>query len=62
VRFSDFDGVSFGRKIMSWLLGPPGLRQEFARAASERVRRELDWHVISRNAVDFVERTYQSAE
>jgi glycosyltransferase involved in cell wall biosynthesis len=55
VRFSDFDGISFGRKILSWLLDPPELRQHFAHAASERVRSELDWQIISTNAVDFVE-------
>jgi glycosyltransferase involved in cell wall biosynthesis len=55
VRFSEFDGVSFGRKIMSWLLDPPELRQHFARAASERVRKELDWRVISNRAADFVD-------
>jgi glycosyltransferase involved in cell wall biosynthesis len=55
VRFSDFDGASFGRKIMSWLLDPPQMRRKFARAASERVRQNLDWKIISSNAVDFVE-------
>jgi glycosyltransferase involved in cell wall biosynthesis len=59
VRFADFDGTSFGRKIMSWLLDPPELRQHFARAASERVRKELDWRVISARAVDFVEWVWQ---
>jgi glycosyltransferase involved in cell wall biosynthesis len=55
VRFSDFEGIGFGRKIMSWLLDPPELRQHFARAASERVRKELDWRIISQRALDFVE-------
>ncbi len=55
VRFSEFDGVSFGRKVMSWLLDPPDLRQNFARAASERVQKELDWRIISHRALDFVE-------
>jgi glycosyltransferase involved in cell wall biosynthesis len=55
VRFSGFDGISFGRKTMSWLLDPPHMRQRLARAASERVRRNLDWKVVSSNAVDFVE-------
>jgi glycosyltransferase involved in cell wall biosynthesis len=59
VRFSEFDGVSFGRKIMSWLLDPPEMRQHFARAASERVRTALDWQVISSRAVDFVEGIHQ---
>lgn len=55
VRFSEFNGISFGRKIMSLLLDPPHLRQHFARVASERVRKELDWRVISHRALDFVE-------
>jgi glycosyltransferase involved in cell wall biosynthesis len=55
VRFSEFDGVSFGRKVMSWLLDPPDLRQHFARAASERVQKALDWRIISQRAIDFVE-------
>jgi glycosyltransferase involved in cell wall biosynthesis len=55
VRFSEFDGISFGRKIMSWLLDRPDLRQHFARAASERVQKQLDWRVISHRALDFVE-------
>jgi glycosyltransferase involved in cell wall biosynthesis len=55
VRFSEFDGISFGRKVLSWLLGPPELRQHFARAASERVQQGLDWRMISQRALDFVE-------
>lgn len=62
VRFSEFEGISFGRKIMSWLLDPPELRQHFARAASERVRNALDWQVISSRAVDFVEAVCQPAQ
>lgn len=55
VRFSEFDGVSFGRKILSWLLDPPELRQHLARLASLRVQKELDWQVICRRAIDFTE-------
>jgi glycosyltransferase involved in cell wall biosynthesis len=55
VRFAEFDGISFGRKIMSWLLDAPELRQNFARAASRRVKDALSWQVISGRAVDFVE-------
>jgi glycosyltransferase involved in cell wall biosynthesis len=55
VRFSDFDGVSFGRKVLTALIDPPQLRHKYAREASERVRRELDWRVISARALDFVE-------
>jgi glycosyltransferase involved in cell wall biosynthesis len=55
VRFSGFDGVSFGRKIVSCLIDRPELRLQFARAASARVQKELDWRVISRKALDYVE-------
>jgi glycosyltransferase involved in cell wall biosynthesis len=55
VKFSGFDGVSFGRKVVSVLLDRPNLRQQFARAASHRVQKELDWAVISTRALDFVE-------
>lgn len=55
VRFSSFDGLNFGRKITSLLLDPPALHQNIARTASERVRKELDWRVVSKRALDFVE-------
>lgn len=55
VRFSEFDGVSFGRKIMSVILDAPQLRTRYAHAASQRVREQLDWRVICSRAVDFVE-------
>ncbi|MFO1496792.1 MAG: glycosyltransferase family 4 protein [Verrucomicrobiota bacterium] len=61
VRFAEFDGISFGRKVLSWLLDPPEPRQQFAVAASHRVARALDWGVISRRAVDFVEALTRSA-
>jgi glycosyltransferase involved in cell wall biosynthesis len=53
VRFSAFDGVSFAEAIRGWLRHPPDM--ETARAASERVGRELDWRAISRKAIDFIE-------
>lgn len=56
VRFAGFDGAGFGRRILESLEESPGLRREQARAASERVRRELDWGAITRRAVDFTER------
>jgi glycosyltransferase involved in cell wall biosynthesis len=55
VRFSEFNGVSFGQKIVSWLCDPPMMRRKFAPAASDRMRKNLDWRIISRNAVEFVE-------
>jgi glycosyltransferase involved in cell wall biosynthesis len=54
VRFAEFDGEVFGQHLLDALRAPCDL--EVARRASERVRRELDWRTISRNAVDFAER------
>ncbi len=54
VRFSEFKGASFAEKMMEALNAPYDLNA--ARAASERVRRELDWRSISRNAVDIAEK------
>lgn len=61
VRFSKFNGASFGEGILSWLREPPECRYDLARAASERVRNELDWSRISKNAIDFVEKTFQAS-
>jgi glycosyltransferase involved in cell wall biosynthesis len=53
VRFAEFNGKSFGARLLETLRAPYDL--EVARSASERVRRELDWRTISRRAVDFAE-------
>lgn len=55
IRFSEFNGASFGERILSWQREPPLNFSELARAAHERVRRELDWEPISRRAADFIE-------
>ena len=60
VRFSGFDGRSFGERIVSWLQEPAESWVGQARAASERVRAELDWRVISRKAIDFVEQAQKA--
>lgn len=59
VRFSEFNGGSFGRQILAWLDEPLEARHRLGRAASDRVRRELDWSAISKMAVDFVEKIAQ---
>jgi glycosyltransferase involved in cell wall biosynthesis len=53
VRFAEFNGKSFGARLLEALRAPYDL--EVARRASERVRRELDWRTISQMAVDFAE-------
>jgi glycosyltransferase involved in cell wall biosynthesis len=59
VRFSEFNGESFGQQILGWLHEPLERRQSLGRAASQRVQVELDWSAISRRAVDFLERIQQ---
>jgi glycosyltransferase involved in cell wall biosynthesis len=60
-RFSGFDGASFAEKILGWLDEPLARRQALAPPAMEKVKARLDWRVISRKAVDFIETTRQKA-
>jgi len=55
VRFSEFDGADFGKKIVGWLEESPADWQIPAGRSSARVQTELDWRPLCRNAVDFVE-------
>jgi glycosyltransferase involved in cell wall biosynthesis len=59
VRFSEFNGESFGQQILSWLDEPLERRRSLGRAASQRVQVELDWSTISKKAIDFVEKIQQ---
>jgi glycosyltransferase involved in cell wall biosynthesis len=59
IRFSGFDGRSFGNHILYWLSMPTAQRVEMGLKASRKVAAELDWSVIARNAVDFAERVHQ---
>src|SRR4029077_8650732 len=43
VRFTEFNGASFGRQIVDSLQSPLPNQAEVAKAASDRVKRELDW-------------------
>jgi glycosyltransferase involved in cell wall biosynthesis len=56
VKFAGFDGARFGEEILQTLKSPPPNFAGAALAASERVKRELDWRVISRKACDVVEK------
>lgn len=58
IRFSEFDGDDFGRKIISWLDDPPPGWQASAQKSSARVQAELDWRPLCRKAVDFIEKFY----
>ena len=59
IRFSEFNGESFGQQILSWLDEPLERRRSLGRAASQRVQVELDWSTISKKAIDFVEKIQQ---
>jgi glycosyltransferase involved in cell wall biosynthesis len=61
VRFSEFDGPSFGEKVLSWLEEPLDKRRALAAPAVERVRTELNWRAISHKAIDFVESIQKAA-
>lgn len=55
VKFADFNGADFGRKILDWLEAPTSDWQARAAASAARVQAELDWRPLCRKAVDFVE-------
>jgi glycosyltransferase involved in cell wall biosynthesis len=55
VRFSEFNGMDFGEKILEWLDEPPPVWQIPAAQSAARVEAELDWKPLCRKAVDFVE-------
>jgi len=59
VTFAGFDGGSFGRAVLDWLAQPAEHRDRVGWAASQRVRAELDWRVITQKAIDFVEQIAQ---
>ena len=62
VRFSEFDGADFGKKIISWLDEPTANWQDQAGKSAARVQAELDWQPLCRRAVDFTEATYSRAQ
>jgi len=56
VRFSEFDGADFGKKILDRLDEPPLTWQIQAAQSAARVEAELDWQPLCRRAVGFIER------
>lgn len=58
IRFSEFDGGDFGRKIVNWLDESPLNWQVDACNSAARVQAELDWQPLCRKAVNFVEEIY----
>jgi glycosyltransferase involved in cell wall biosynthesis len=61
VSFSEFDGVDFGRKIISRLEEPPAVWQAQAAQSAMRVRAELDWQPLCRKAIEFTEETWKKS-
>jgi glycosyltransferase involved in cell wall biosynthesis len=55
VRFSEFKGADFGKKILDLLDEPPLSWQIRAAQSAARVEAELDWEPLCRRAVEFVE-------
>jgi glycosyltransferase involved in cell wall biosynthesis len=56
VKFSEFRGEDFGKKILSWLEEPVANWQPHAAQSAARVKAELDWQPLCRKAVDFAEK------
>ncbi|MBI3876624.1 MAG: glycosyltransferase, partial [Verrucomicrobia bacterium] len=61
IKFSNFDGASFGDAILAWLNEPAEKRATLGLAASERVEAALDWRALSKRAADFVEEVQRNA-
>jgi glycosyltransferase involved in cell wall biosynthesis len=61
VRFSEFDGVDFGRKILGWLDEDPQQIANWGREASVRVKSVLDWRSISQRVADQVKKVLEQS-
>ena len=61
VRFADFNGIDFGRKIIGWLDESPFEWQLNACQSAARVETELDWQPLCRRAIDFVEQIHSES-
>jgi glycosyltransferase involved in cell wall biosynthesis len=55
VKFSEFNGESFGQKILAWLDEPTSSWQPVAANSAARVKAELDWSPLCRKPIDFAE-------
>ena len=55
IKFSEFNGESFGGKILEWLQVSAGERRRLGGLASARVAVALDWKVVAQRAADFLE-------
>ena len=59
VRFSEMNAESFAEKVLSWFDVPLEQRQSYGRAASEKVRAELDWQPFSQRVVERLEKIHR---
>ncbi len=55
IRFSEMNPGSFAERVLSWFDESEGSRLAWAKAASEKVRQELDWVPFSGRVVDRLE-------
>ena len=62
VKFSEFNGEDFGKKILSWLDEPVSNWQPHAAQSAVRVKAELDWQPLCRKAIDFTEKICSTAQ
>jgi glycosyltransferase involved in cell wall biosynthesis len=62
VRFAPFDGDGLAETVLGWLNMPVQQRRDLGVTASRRVAAALDWTVVCRRAVDFVETTAGTAD
>jgi glycosyltransferase involved in cell wall biosynthesis len=62
VRFAEFNGVDFGKKIIGWLDESPFDWQLAACNSAAHVETDLDWQPLCSRAVDFVEKVYSAAK
>jgi hypothetical protein len=55
IRFSEMNPGSFAEKVLRWFDESKDSRLVWAKAASEKVRQELDWQPFSQRVVDRLE-------
>jgi glycosyltransferase involved in cell wall biosynthesis len=55
IRFSNMNPDSFAERVLSWFDEPKVARLAWAKAASEKVRKELDWVPFSQRVVERLE-------
>lgn len=62
IRFSNMNPDSFAERVLSWFDEPKVARLAWAKAASEKVRQELDWLPFSQRVVERLEMIQREQE